>query len=175
MDAAQQTEQMASFTMVEQITNMANDNAKTAAVGMIGHTVAYTTNTKTGETVAGTVDSVSIGHDGNYTLTVDGQSGIDPTLHHRSRLIRRRKGADAHMMRGMFAAISGLKNHQMMLDVTANDIANVNTIGYKSARTTFKDSLTQMQRGAAAPSAQQRRLQRGPGRPRRRRSARSTT
>jgi flagellar hook protein FlgE len=49
----------------------------------------------------------------------------------------------------MFAAISGLKNHQVMLDVTANDIANVNTIGYKSARTTFKDSLTQLQRGAS--------------------------
>ena len=80
MDAAQQTQQMASFTMVEQITNMANDNAKTAAMGMIGHTVAYTTNTKTGETAAGKVDSVSIGHDGNYTLTIDGQSGIDPTL-----------------------------------------------------------------------------------------------
>jgi len=53
------------------------------------------------------------------------------------------------MMRGMFAAISGLKNHQVMLDVTANDIANVNTIGYKSARTTFKDSLTQLQRSAS--------------------------
>src|ERR687893_837266 len=53
------------------------------------------------------------------------------------------------MMRGMFAAISGLKNHQVMLDVTANDIANVNTIGYKSARTTFKDSLSQLQRGAS--------------------------
>ena len=55
------------------------------------------------------------------------------------------------MMRGMFAAISGLKNHQVMLDVTSNDIANVNTIGYKSARTTFKDSLTQLQFGAAGP------------------------
>jgi flagellar hook protein FlgE len=53
------------------------------------------------------------------------------------------------MMRGMFAAISGLKTHQVMLDVTANDIANVNTIGYKSARTTFKDALSQMQRGAS--------------------------
>jgi flagellar hook protein FlgE len=51
----------------------------------------------------------------------------------------------------MFAAISGLKQHQVMLDVTANDIANVNTIGYKSARTTFADSLTQVQRGASAP------------------------
>jgi flagellar hook protein FlgE len=58
------------------------------------------------------------------------------------------------MMRGMFAAISGLKQHQVMLDVTANDIANVNTIGYKSARVTFQDSLTQMQRGAAGPTTQ---------------------
>src|SRR4051812_49915614 len=56
------------------------------------------------------------------------------------------------MMRGMFAAISGLKQHQVMLDVTANDIANVNTIGYKSARVTFQDSLTQLQRGAAGPT-----------------------
>jgi flagellar hook protein FlgE len=57
------------------------------------------------------------------------------------------------MMRGMFAAISGLKTHQTMLDVTANDIANVNTIGYKSARTTFADALTQTQRGASGPGA----------------------
>ena len=57
------------------------------------------------------------------------------------------------MMRGMFSAISGLKSHQVMLDVTANDIANVNTIGYKSARTTFSDSLNQMQRGGGAAGA----------------------
>jgi flagellar hook protein FlgE len=55
------------------------------------------------------------------------------------------------MMRGMFAAISGLKTHQVMLDVTANDIANVNTIGYKASRATFKDSLAQLQSGAAGP------------------------
>jgi flagellar hook protein FlgE len=55
------------------------------------------------------------------------------------------------MMRSMFAAISGLKTHQVMLDVTANDISNVNTIGYKASRTTFKDSLSQLSRGAAAP------------------------
>ena len=53
------------------------------------------------------------------------------------------------MMRGMFSAISGLKVNQTMLDVTANDLANVNTIGYKSARTTFQDSLAQLQRGAS--------------------------
>ena len=57
------------------------------------------------------------------------------------------------MMRGMFAAISGLKVHQMMLDVTANDIANVNTVGYKAERTSFKDALSQLQRGASGPSA----------------------
>lgn len=57
------------------------------------------------------------------------------------------------MMRGMFSAISGLKTHQIKLDVTANDIANVNTIGYKSARTTFRDSLSQMQRGGAEATA----------------------
>jgi flagellar hook protein FlgE len=55
------------------------------------------------------------------------------------------------MMRGMFAAISGLKTHQVMLDVTSNDIANVNTIGYKSARATFTDALNQTQRGASGP------------------------
>ena len=59
------------------------------------------------------------------------------------------------MMRSMFAAISGLKVHQTMLDVTSNDIANVNTLGFKAQRTTFKDALSQLQRGGAAPNAQQ--------------------
>jgi flagellar hook protein FlgE len=54
------------------------------------------------------------------------------------------------MMRGMYSAISGLKAHQVALDVTANDLANVNTVGYKGARATFQDSLTQVQRGGAA-------------------------
>src|ERR1700759_4141120 len=57
------------------------------------------------------------------------------------------------MMRGMFTAISGLKQHQTMLDVTANDIANVNTIGYKSSRGPFEDTLTQTQRGASGRTA----------------------
>ena len=59
------------------------------------------------------------------------------------------------MMRSMFAAISGLKQHQTMLDVTANDIANVNTLGFKANRVTFKDSLSQLQRGGAAQTAGQ--------------------
>jgi flagellar hook protein FlgE len=56
------------------------------------------------------------------------------------------------MMRGMFSAISGLQVHQTMLDVAANDVANVNTVGFKGEATTFKDALSQLQRGAAAPS-----------------------
>ncbi len=53
------------------------------------------------------------------------------------------------MMRGMYAAISGLDVNQTMLDSTANDLANVNTVGYKSSEVTFADALTQVQRGAA--------------------------
>jgi flagellar hook protein FlgE len=55
------------------------------------------------------------------------------------------------MMRAMDAAVSGLKNHQTLLDVTANNIANVNTVGYKASRATFADSLSQMDIGATAP------------------------
>ena len=52
------------------------------------------------------------------------------------------------MMRSMFAAISGLKAHQVMLDVAASDIANVNTVGYKGERTSFKEALSQLQKGS---------------------------
>ena len=55
------------------------------------------------------------------------------------------------MMRAMYAAVSGLKNHQTLLDVTANNIANVNTVGYKASRVTFADSLSQLEIGATAP------------------------
>ena len=54
------------------------------------------------------------------------------------------------MMRGMYSAISGLKNHQVMLDVTANDLANVNTVGFKASRVSFRDSLAQLQRSGAS-------------------------
>lgn len=57
------------------------------------------------------------------------------------------------MIRGMYSAISGLKAHQVMLDVTANNLANVNTIGYKGSRATFKDQLQQNFSGGAASGA----------------------
>src|SRR3954466_14370327 len=57
------------------------------------------------------------------------------------------------MMRSMFSAVSGLKTQQIMLDVAANDLANVNTVGYKGSRTTFKDALQQLMKTSAASGA----------------------
>jgi flagellar hook protein FlgE len=57
------------------------------------------------------------------------------------------------MMRSMYSAISGLKAQQTMLDVTANNLANVNTLGYKAGMTTFQDALSQTVRGASASNA----------------------
>ncbi|STD11754.1 Distal rod protein [Dermatophilus congolensis] len=55
------------------------------------------------------------------------------------------------MIRSMWSAVSGLRNHQIYLDVTGNNIANVNTHGYKYQRAVFEDSLNQVVRNAAAP------------------------
>jgi flagellar hook protein FlgE len=56
------------------------------------------------------------------------------------------------MLRSMFSAISGLRAHQTKLDVTGNNIANVNTVGFKGSQTVFQDTLSQVIRagGAAA-------------------------
>ncbi len=55
-------------------------------------------------------------------------------------------------MRSMFAGVSGLKNHQIKMDVLGNNIANVNTTGFKSSRVTFQDMLSQTLRGGTAPT-----------------------
>lgn len=47
------------------------------------------------------------------------------------------------MIRSMFAAVSGLKAHQNRMDVISNNIANVNTYGFKAGRATFKESIYQ--------------------------------
>ena len=56
------------------------------------------------------------------------------------------------MLRSMFSAISGLRGHQMMMDVIGNNIANVNTVGFKAGRVNFQDILSQTLHGATAPS-----------------------
>jgi flagellar hook protein FlgE len=57
------------------------------------------------------------------------------------------------MLRSLFSGISGLRSHQTMMDVTGNNIANVNTTGFKSSQTVFQDTLNQLLRGAGAPQA----------------------
>jgi len=58
------------------------------------------------------------------------------------------------MLRSMFAGVSGLRSHQTMMDVVGNNIANVNTAGYKSSRVTFQDTLSQLQSGGNGGSAE---------------------
>lgn len=57
------------------------------------------------------------------------------------------------MLRSLFAGISGLRVNQTMLDVTGNNIANANTIGFKASSTVFADTLSQMLTGASAGNA----------------------
>ena len=55
------------------------------------------------------------------------------------------------MMRALWSAASGMKGQQTNMDVIAHNIANVNTTGFKSSRTTFADTLSQTLSGASAP------------------------
>jgi flagellar hook protein FlgE len=57
------------------------------------------------------------------------------------------------VLRSMFSAISGLRAHQTKMDVTGNNIANVNTVGFKSSQTVFQDTLSQVIRAGGAPAA----------------------
>jgi flagellar hook protein FlgE len=54
------------------------------------------------------------------------------------------------MLRSMYSGISGLKNFQTKLDVIGNNIANVNTFGFKKSRVTFADAMNQTISGASA-------------------------
>jgi flagellar hook protein FlgE len=56
------------------------------------------------------------------------------------------------MMSALFAGVAGLRNHQVKMNVVGNNIANINTIGYKSSRVTFQEALVQTLRGAGRPS-----------------------
>ena len=56
------------------------------------------------------------------------------------------------MLRSLFAGISGLRVNQTMLDVTGNNIANANTIGFKASTTVFQDTLSQMLTSGSAAS-----------------------
>lgn len=55
------------------------------------------------------------------------------------------------MMRSLYSGVSGLKNHQVRMDVIGNNISNVNTHGFKTERVTFQDMISQELRGASEP------------------------
>ncbi|WP_053226630.1 flagellar hook assembly protein FlgD [Solirubrobacter soli] len=84
MDTNDSMQQMSSFSMVEQITNMASTTAKVAqslntssAVGLIGRTVTYIDASDQLQT--GKVEKVATSKDGVATITVGGIAGIDPS------------------------------------------------------------------------------------------------
>jgi flagellar hook protein FlgE len=56
------------------------------------------------------------------------------------------------MLRSLFSGVTGMKSNQVKMDVIGNNIANVNTTGFKAGRVTFKDMLSQTIQTANAPS-----------------------
>ena len=56
------------------------------------------------------------------------------------------------MMRSLYSGVSGLQNHQTRMDVIGNNIANVNTTGFKRGRVNFQDMISQQLSGAAKPT-----------------------
>lgn len=55
------------------------------------------------------------------------------------------------MMRSMYSGVSGLRAHQLKMDVIGNNIANVNTVGFKSSQASFQQVFSQTSSGASAP------------------------
>lgn len=55
------------------------------------------------------------------------------------------------MMRSMYSGVSGLRVHQTKMDVIGNNIANVNTVGFKRGQVSFQEVFSQVVRGASAP------------------------
>lgn len=58
------------------------------------------------------------------------------------------------MLRALLAGVSGLKNHQLRMDVIGNNIANVNTVGFKASRVSFQEGFAQVLANATRPSGQ---------------------
>jgi len=58
------------------------------------------------------------------------------------------------MLKSLFSGVSGLQSHQIAMDVESNNIANVNTIGFKYSRANFSDLLAQTKAIATAPQGQ---------------------
>ncbi|MFI5309611.1 MAG: flagellar hook protein FlgE [Gemmatimonadales bacterium] len=59
------------------------------------------------------------------------------------------------MLRSLFSGVSGLRNHQVRMDVIGNNISNVNTVAFKSGRVTFKEGFAQLLQGGSRPPGDQ--------------------
>lgn len=59
------------------------------------------------------------------------------------------------MMSALFAGVSGLRNHMVRMNLVGTNIANINTVGFKSGRVTFREALVQTIRGAGRPVGNQ--------------------
>jgi len=57
------------------------------------------------------------------------------------------------VLRSLFSGITGLRQHQTLMDVVSNNIANVNTTGFKTSAVVFEDTLSQTMKNAAAPTS----------------------
>ena len=57
------------------------------------------------------------------------------------------------MMRSLYSGVTGLKTHQTKMDVIGNNIANVNTVAYKSQSITFSELMYQTTQSASGPNA----------------------
>ncbi len=57
------------------------------------------------------------------------------------------------LLNSLFAGVSGLRNHQSMMDVIGNNISNVNTIGFKGSRITFSDTFNQFIKSGTNPTS----------------------
>ncbi|MGA9120871.1 MAG: flagellar hook protein FlgE [Bacteroidota bacterium] len=56
-------------------------------------------------------------------------------------------------LRSLFSGVSGLRNQQTMMDVIGNNIANINTVGFKASRATFSELYAQTLQGSTQPTA----------------------
>ena len=57
------------------------------------------------------------------------------------------------MMNALYSGVTGMQTHQVKLDVIGNNVANVNTVGFKSSNVTFSETISQTMSGASAPNS----------------------
>ena len=57
------------------------------------------------------------------------------------------------MQRSLYSGVTGLTNHQLILDTTANNLANISTNGFKGSRISFSTALLQTQNAGSSPTA----------------------